>query len=144
MNIVVSACLLGENCKYNGGNNRSQAVLDFCEGHRVILVCPECAGGLPIPRVPAERVGAEVIDRDGVNRTQDFIRGTERTLKELEKERIDLAILKSRSPSCGVLKVYDGSFSGKLIEGRGMFAEALSARGVKLLDSGELDEAAPE
>ena len=85
-----------------------------------------------------------MIDRDGVNRTQDFIRGTERTLKELEKERIDLAILKSRSPSCGVRKVYDGSFSGKLIEGRGMFAEALSARGVKLLDSGELDEAVPE
>ena len=85
MKIAVSACLLGHDCKYNGGNNRSQKVLDYIEGHDVIPVCPEVAGGLPVPRVPVELEGGKAINRDGEDVTAFFQRGVEEEMKKAKK-----------------------------------------------------------
>lgn len=138
MKIAVSACLLGQNCKYNGGNNRNQAVLNFIEGHTVLPICPEVAGGLPIPRIPVELKNGRAINKSGEDVTEFFRRGVETTMKRIAKERITLAILQPRSPSCGCKEIYDGSFSKKLIDGRGMLAQALAAAGIPMLDAEEL------
>ena len=112
MKIMVSACLLGENCKYNGGNNYNEKVMEYIKGHEVISVCPEVLGGLPTPRVPSEIVGGVVTTKDGRNVDSEFRLGAEIALKKALEEEVDLVILQSRSPSCGVKQIYDGSFSG--------------------------------
>lgn len=136
--IVVSACLLGQNCKYNGGNNRCEAVLRFLQGREVIAVCPEQLGGLPTPRIPAEIVGDEVQNRAGESVDAAFREGARRAMARLEGEEVDLAILQPRSPSCGAKEVYDGSFSGRLIPGQGVFAQMLSESGIPVLEPGDL------
>ena len=138
MKILVSACLLGQNCKYNAGNNYSEKVAKFTEGHEVIPVCPEVAGGLPTPRIPCEIVGGVVTNRDGESKDKEFRNGAELCLKKALEEKVDLAILQSRSPSCGVKQIYDGSFSGKLIEGQGVFAQLLVENGIKVMDLEDL------
>ena len=138
MKIMVSACLIGENCKYDGGNNKSEKLLSFLRGHEVIPVCPEVLGGLPTPRVPSEIVGGEVVDRNGVSRDDCFRRGAEKALDIARREKPDLVVLQSRSPSCGVNQIYDGSFSGKLISGRGVFAKMLSGDGFNIKDIEDL------
>lgn len=140
MKIAVSACLLGHNCKYNGGNNRSQKVLDYIEGHEVIPVCPEVAGGLSIPRTPVELQNGKAINADGEDVTAFFRRGVEKTMEKLTEEKIDLAVLQPRSPSCGCKQIYDGTFSKVLIDGKGMFAQALAAAGIPLLDGNDVSE----
>jgi len=137
--IAVSACLLGENCKYSGGNNRNEAVLEFIKKKEVIPVCPEVAGGLPIPRVPVELVKGVAINREGVNVDKEFHLGVERMLERLAEEDIDLIILQPRSPSCGTKQIYDGTFTGTLVEGQGMFAKALIEKGYKVVEPDELD-----
>ena len=134
MKIMVSACLLGENCKYSGGNNKDERVLSFLEGHEVIPVCPEVMGGLPTPRPPAEIVGAAVINREGISVDEQFRTGAKMALEIAQREKIDLAILQSRSPSCGVKEVYDGTFSGTRIPGRGVFAQILVENGFAVMD----------
>ena len=136
--IAVSACLLGENCKYSGGNNKNDAVLEFIKGKEVIPVCPEVAGGLPIPRIPVELVDGEAINRDGVNVDKEFRLGVERMLEKLADEDIDLVILQPRSPSCGTKQIYDGTFTGILKPGQGMFAKALMEKGYKVVEPDEL------
>ena len=135
MKILVSACLLGQKCKYNGGDNFSPEIAEFLSGHDVIPVCPEAAGGLPVPRIPCEIVGGEVIDRSGVSRDREFREGARKCLAIAEHEKIDLAILQSRSPSCGVGRIYDGTFSGRLTEGSGVFASLLMEKGFRVTDS---------
>lgn len=98
MKILVSGCLLGENCKYNGGNNYSEKVAEYIKGHQVISVCPECLGGLPTPRVPSEIVNGVVINREGQNVDAEFRKGAEAALDIAKEEQIDEAILQSRSP----------------------------------------------
>lgn len=137
--IAVSACLLGENCKYSGGNNKNEAVLEFIKDKEVIPVCPEVAGGLPTPRVPVELVNGVAINRDGVNVDKEFHLGVERILKKLSGEEFDLVILQPRSPSCGTKHIYDGTFTGTLVEGQGMFAKALMEKGYKVVEPDELD-----
>lgn len=105
MRIVVSACLLGENCKYSGGNNENKAVLNFVKDHELIPVCPEVLGGLPVPRMPAEIVNGVVRCRDGRSVDDAFRSGAAKALTIALKEKADLAILQSRSPSCGVKAV---------------------------------------
>jgi len=134
MKIMVSACLLGENCKYSGGNNLSPDLLRLLAGHTVIPVCPEVLGGLPIPRIPAEIVNGIVINREGVSVDGPFRLGAARALELARQEKPDLIILQSRSPSCGVKEVYDGSFSGKRIPGRGVFAELALRDGFRVMD----------
>lgn len=138
MKVLVSACLLGENCKYNGGNNFSPAVLKFLEGHEVIPVCPEVEAGMGCPRIPVEIVNGILMDRNGNNVDAPMRRTIQKRLQELENLGIDCAVLKSRSPTCGVRQIYDGTFSGTLIDGAGLFAQALKDAGYRVLDSEEV------
>ena len=142
MKIVVSACLLGENCKYNGGNNRNETLIHMLSGHSVIPVCPELLGGLPVPRIPAEIVDGAAVRRDGVSVDDAFRRGAERALEIAKKEQPDLIILQSRSPSCGVKQIYDGSFSGTLIPGQGIFAKMAAEAGFRVADAEDLQDEA--
>ena len=134
MKIMVSACLLGENCKYSGGNNRDERVLAFVAGHEVIPVCPEVMGGLPTPRPPAEIVHGEVINREGVSVDRQYRLGAAKALEIARREKIDLAILQSRSPSCGVKQIYDGTFTAAKIPGQGVFAGELIKNGFSVVD----------
>ena len=138
MKIMVSACLLGQKCKYNGGDNFSEKVAAFCEGHEVIPVCPEVAGGLSVPRIPCEIVSGKVINKAGESKDREFRDGAEKCLAIAKQNQIDLAILQSRSPSCGVRQIYDGSFSRHLAEGAGVFASLLMANGFRVMDVEEL------
>ncbi len=138
MKIAVSACLLGENCKYNGGNNYSVEVEKFIENHEVIPVCPEVLGGLPTPRESAEIVNGVVSHKDGSSVDKEFRDGAEKALGILIENKVDLVILQSRSPSCGINTIYDGSFSGKLIPGQGVFAGLLKENGIKAIDVTDL------
>ena len=140
MRIVVSACLLGENCKYNGGNNRNERVLRCVAGHEIIPVCPEMLGGLPCPRKPVEWVGERVLTRDGDDCTEAFRLGVQRAVDIIGDRQIDLAILQSRSPTCGVKQIYDGTFSGVRIKGQGALAKALKDRGIPLMDAEDVPE----
>ena len=126
--VVVSACLLGRNCKYSGGNNYSEKLHKWLEGKEVIEVCPEVAGGLPT------LVNGVATDRDGISRDTEFHWGSSLILKELAGEEIECVILQSRSPSCGVKQIYDGTFSGQLIPGQGIFARDLIEQGYKVVD----------
>ena len=140
---LVSACLLGQNCKYNGGNNRSEEVVEFCKTHKYVTVCPESAGKLPAPRPPAEKVGGRIVDKEGKDLTDAFLRGAEISLKSsmemarLSGEEIEGAILKANSPSCGVGQIYDGTFSGTLTEGDGVFAGMLKRLGIEIITEKE-------
>lgn len=138
MKIMVSACLLGENYKYNGGNNLSEKVMKFIEGHEVIPVCPEVMGGLPTPRVPSEIVDGVVMMADGRNVDMEFRKGAQIGLDLAKENNVDLVILQSRSPSCGVKQIYDGTFSGSKIEGQGIFASLLTESGFKIMDVEDL------
>lgn len=136
--LVISACLLGHNCKYNGGNNRCEAVLRFAQGREVVAVCPEQLGGLPTPRIPAEIVEGEVRNAAGESMDAAFREGARRAAELLDGEAVDMAILQPRSPSCGVREVYDGTFSRRLIPGQGVFARLLMERGIRVLEPCDL------
>lgn len=139
MKILVSACLLGENCKYSGGNNDNPAVRVFVKEHEVVTVCPEVLGGLLVPRTPAEIVDGVVTCRDGKVVDREFRDGAAKALQIACSEKVDLAILQSRSPSCGVHAVYDGTFSGKVIPGEGVFAGMLRKNGIPTIDAAEVN-----
>ena len=138
MKIMVSACLLGENCKYSGGNNLKPELVRLLSGHTVIPVCPEVLGGLPVPRIPAEIVNGTVINREGESVDAAFRLGAEKALDAARREKPDLIVLQSRSPSCGVKEIYDGTFSGKKIPGRGIFAELAVQAGFRVMDAENL------
>lgn len=141
MKILVSACLLGINCKYSGGNNYSEALARLAEEHELIPVCPEVLGGLPVPRTPAELVHGVVTAKDGTIVDKEFRRGAEEALRIALEKEADLAVLQSRSPSCGPREIYDGTFSGRRIPGKGVFAALLSENGIRILDIEELEVA---
>lgn len=138
MKILVSACLLGRNCKYNGGNNRNQKVLDFLQGHEVVAVCPEVAAGLGVPRTPVEIVDGVVRDRDGNSYDEALRSAVSRILEEIRDLGIDCAVLQSRSPTCGVNQIYDGTFTGTRIQGSGVLAQGLKDAGYRVLDAEDL------
>lgn len=135
---IVSKCLLGYDCKYNGGNNKNDAVIEFCKTHDYVTICPETAGGLDSPRLPAEIVNkpgeeVRVINRDGADLTRQFNDGAAKSMKAVMDElssrgnaaRIEGAILKANSPSCGSGVIYDGSFTGTKTQGYGVFTALL-------------------
>jgi purine nucleoside phosphorylase len=138
MKVAVSACLLGENCKYNGGNNYNKKLVNVVEDHEVIAMCPEVLGGLAIPRPPAEIVNGLVRQKNGISVDNEFKKGAQKALNIIKKNKIGLVILQSRSPSCGVNNVYDGSFTGKLIEGKGVFARILEENNIEVIDVEDL------
>ena len=134
MKYVVSACLLGRNCKYNGGNNQNDALIEFLKDKEVIEICPEVDGGLPVPRPKVELKDGRAVNEYGQSAHEAFSLGVKRTMEKLKGEDIKCAILQSRSPSCGVGQIYDGSFSGTKIPGNGLCAEALIRAGYKVID----------
>ncbi len=139
MKIMVSACLAGENCKYNGGNNQNAAVLKLMEENEVITICPEVMGGLPTPRTPSEIVNGVVTARDGTITDSEYRRGAAKCLEIAIREQPELIVLQSRSPSCGVKQRYDGTFTGRLIEGAGVTAELLMEHGFHVVDVEDLE-----
>lgn len=134
MKILVSACLLGINCKYNGGNNLNPRLVSFLEDHEVVPVCPELLGKRPVPREPVEIVDGIVREKDGTSRDAEFRRGALEGLEIAREQQIDLAILQSRSPSCGVNQIYDGTFTGTKKAGHGVFASLLIENGFTVKD----------
>lgn len=131
-NILVSACLLGADCKYNGKNNRNENVLRLMEKHTLIPVCPEQLGGLATPREPSEKSGERVISKSGADVTENYKKGADEVLKIARLYGCKRAVLKAKSPSCGSGKVYDGTFSGTLIDGDGVTAQLLKQNGIEV------------
>ncbi len=133
-NLLISACLLGFECKYSGGSNKlpDERIAGLKEKYRLIPVCPESAGGLPTPRDPSERLGEGVISSKGRDVTAQFKKGAETALYLARKYGCKKALLKRNSPSCGGEYIYDGSFSGTLILGEGVTAELLRANGIEV------------
>lgn len=140
MNIIVSACLLGENCKYSGGSNDCKALHSLLEGHHVIPVCPEVIGGLPVPRSPAEIVNGVVMNQLGNSVDLEFRNGAEKAFQIALTQKADLAILQPRSPSCGTREIYDGTFQKHLIPGQGIFASMLMQAGIPMIEPDEAGE----
>lgn len=140
MKALVSACLLGENCKYSGGNNLSPRVLEWLRetGCEAVPVCPEVLGGLPVPRTPAEIADGTVVTKDGRSVDAEFRRGAALALERAKAEGVELAVLQPRSPSCGVKQIYDGTFSGRKIDGQGVFARLLVKNGFRVLEPEDL------
>lgn len=134
MKILVSACLLGRNCKYNGGNNYSERLVRYLQGREVVEVCPEVLAGLGTPRTPIELLDGVVVSRDG-NVVDGAVRAAvAQILRDIDALDIECAILKSRSPTCGVHQIYDGTFSGVLVDGAGVLAQALMDAGYRVID----------
>lgn len=131
--ILVSSCLLGLNCKYDGTNNYSEEIDEFLKDYDVIPICPEIMGGLPTPRCPAEIIGDRVITKEGVNVTKQYEKGAEECLFLAKKYNIKKALLKLKSPSCGHAGIYDGTFSHTLIDGNGVTAQLLESNGVEII-----------
>ncbi|MGI5892058.1 MAG: DUF523 domain-containing protein [Bacillota bacterium] len=148
--IIVSACLLGKNCTYDGGNNYNQAVCDWLKDKQFIAVCPEEVAGLPIGRPPAEIKGAsgtgvlgsynKVFDKSGRDVTKEFLAGALKTLEEADSAGATIAILKENSPSCGVHFVFDGTFSHKKTPGKGVTAALLEREGIKILSEKDIEQ----
>lgn len=141
MKILISACLLGLRCRYDGGGKPCEKAIALCKGHQLIPVCPEQLGGLSTPRPPAEIRGDRVINRQGEDVTAPYRRGAEEARRLCRLFSCDLAILKARSPSCGCGQIYDGSFSGVLAPGDGVTARLLKAQGIPVITEEELDDA---
>lgn len=140
MNILVSACLLGVECRYNGKGVLKTEVKALMEKHHLIPVCPEIMGGLATPRTPAERSGGRVITGDGEDVTCAYEKGAAQVLKLARLYGCRAAILKERSPSCGSGQIYDGSFTGRLTEGEGVCAGLLKERGIRVYGEGQVDK----
>ena len=138
MKVLVSACLLGENCKYNGGNNYNVAVLAFVKDKDVLPICPEMMAGMGCPRTPIEIVDGVLMDRNGNNVDASMREAVATVMERIGKEEIQCAVLQSRSPTCGVHQIYDGSFSGTLIPGSGVLAQALKAAGYQVVDAEDI------
>ena len=133
--ILISACLIGLNCKYDGGNNENSKLVELMKEKDLVPICPEQLGGLKTPRASAERKQEKVITKEGVDVTKEYQKGAEEVLKLAKKLNIKKAILKSRSPSCGIDEIYDGTFSHNLVKGDGVTAELLKKNGIEVISS---------
>jgi uncharacterized protein YbbK (DUF523 family) len=138
MKILVSACLLGVNCRYDGRSKPNEKVMMYCKKHVYIPVCPEVLGGLPTPRLRSEIKNGKVINEKGIDVTEYFEKGAGECLKIAMENQIDFAILKSKSPSCGCQEIYDGSFTGNLIQGKGICANLLIKNKIRVIDENDL------
>lgn len=135
---IVSACLAGVKCRWDGEARPCQKVVELVKQGKAIPVCPEQLGGLTTPRAPAEQKEDEVFTKTGENVTTEFERGAEEALKIALLANCNEAITKSKSPSCGSGKVYDGTFSGKLIDGDGVFAKILKKNNIKVFSENDI------
>ena len=131
-NIIVSACLLGVNCKYNGGNNSCEKIIKLQEKYNIITICPEVDGGLTTPRIPSEIVGKKVINQAGLDVTKEYLKGASIALEKSLSNNVKLAVLKTKSPSCGCGLIYDGTFTHNLINGDGVTTKLLKEHNIQV------------
>ena len=136
--LLISACLLGKNVKYDGKNNKISNIQELEQYFDFVIICPEVDGGLPIPRLPSERINNKVINTDGIDVTNEYILGKNKAIELVKKYNIKYALLKEKSPSCGKSS-YDGTFSHNLINRPGITAEALINEHVKVYGESEID-----
>ncbi len=139
-NILVSSCLLGVNCKYNGGNNLNKELVEFLKKYNVISACPEVLGGLPTPRIPSEICGGKVINEEGSDVTDNFKLGAKKTLEIAKENDCTHAIFKKNSPSCGFNGVYDGTFTSRIIKKNGITSDLLYQNGIVILNENNYKE----
>ena len=140
MKIGVSACLVGKNTKYDGGNNYNPYVIEYLKDKEVVIICPEVFGGLPTPRVPSEQYKDGVINAIGEDVSKQFVDGAKISLQKLKDEGVNVVILKERSPSCGYKKIYDGTFSKTLIDGNGVFASLAIETGFTIYTESDIEK----
>lgn len=133
MYILVSACLLGEKCRYDGSGKMLEELKEAYPGDTLVPVCPELLGGLPAPRTPAERIGDRILTKTGEDVTEEYRKGAGEVLKLAHDYNCRMVVLKERSPSCGYGRIYDGSFTGRLIDGSGVTAELLAEHGIRVI-----------
>ena len=138
--ILISACLVGDNCKYNGGNNLNPQIEALLEKYELIPFCPEVEGGLSIPRNPSEIKGGRVMMDNGKDVTREYEFGARKALMLCLYLKIRIAILKENSPSCGTHQIHDGSFSNKLIDGMGVTAKLLKENDIIVYSENEISE----
>ena len=140
--LLISACFLGSRCKYNGGHNAlpEETLAALRERWELVPVCPETAGGLPIPREPSERRDARVVSRGGADVSAEYESGAQTALALARRFGCRAALLKERSPSCGAGEIYDGSFSHTTVPGDGAAAEKLRAEGLRLCGESSAEE----
>lgn len=138
--ILVSACLLGIPCRYDGRSMPCDKVISLAEKYELVPVCPEIYGGLSTPRVPSERIGERVMMKNGTDVTENYARGAAAALELCRIFDIKTAILKEKSPSCGCGAIYDGSFSGRLTDGNGVTAELLLSHGIRVVGESFVEE----
>ncbi len=139
MNILISACLLGVECRYDGTGKRVPGLEQLIKKHHLIPICPEIYGGLPIPREPAEMVGNRIMTKSGKDVTYNYQKGAGEILKLAKSYDCSYAILKERSPSCGYGEIYDGTFTGQLIKGDGILASLLARNGITILGEKDIE-----
>lgn len=140
MNILVSACLLGVNCRFDGKSKFTEQLKALQKKHNLIPICPEVYGGLKTPRDPAEKAMDKIITKSGEDVTEQFQKGAEEVLKLAKFYDCKLAILKERSPSCGYGKIYDGTFTGTIVDGNGVAAELLVQNGITVIGESEIEK----
>ena len=138
--ILISACLVGDKCKYDGHTNYTPLIKDLLEKYELVPFCPEVEGGLPTPRKPSERKGDKVVNNAGKDVTRNFELGAEKALNICKYLNIKIAILKENSPSCGVNQIYDGNFNKKLIKGEGVTTELLRKNGITVYTENQIEE----
>ena len=137
--LLISACLLGVPCRYDGKSKPSEAALALGEKYELVPFCPECYGGLPTPRPPAEIRGDRVVTEAGKDVTEEYMRGAESALALCKALKIEDACLKSRSPSCGNREIYNGTFSGARVSGKGMTVRLLQKNGIRVFSEEDLE-----
>ncbi len=137
--ILVSACLLGVSCKYDGGHNRREQVIALKDRFHLIPACPEQLGGLPTPRIPSEIRDGRVFAKDGTDVTENFTKGAQEALRLAKLFDCSCAVLKARSPSCGSGMIYDGTFSGTKTAGDGVTAALLKKQGIRIYSEDETE-----
>lgn len=140
MRILISGCLLGICCRYDGASKPHPLAMELAKEYKLIPVCPEQLGGLATPRPPAERQGERIVAKTGLDVTEQYCRGAEETLKLCRLLECDMAVLKERSPSCGNGEIYDGTFTGTLTTGDGVTAELLRANGISVYGESQIGE----
>lgn len=138
--LLISACLCGENTKYNGKNNLIKEIDLLKTIFDFVLICPEVMGGLPIPRDPSEIKGTSVISSKGVNVTEAYQVGAQMALKLAKEQHIKVALLKEKSPSCGKNEIYDGTFTGTRIKGLGITTKLLVQNGISVYNELEINQ----
>lgn len=140
MNVLISACLLGVRCRYDGQSKQYDGIEKLVDKFNLIPICPEVMGGLMTTRAPAERVGDRVVCDNGCDVTEQYQRGAQEVLRLARLFNCDLAILKANSPSCSHNRVYDGTFSRTLVDGMGVTAQLLTENGIRVVDETEIDK----